>query len=233
MSMLDYPVRIFLGYDSREAVGFHACVQSIIETASVPVSITPIFGDRRDGTNDFVYARFLVPYYCDYQGVAIFADGADMIFCADILGLLNIHLHDNGNPALSVVRREYKTRNPRKYLGTPMESDNRDYPRKNWSSLMAFNCAHPNNKTLTPNFISRSSGADLHRFCWLSDYEIGALPERWNVLIGEDGDDETNPALLHYTLGIPAFKAYRDCKHHDEWDVSVESMLRGAPLEDI
>ena len=83
-----------------------------------------------------------------------------------------------------MVKHEYQTKHPRKYIGTPMESANRDYPRKNWSSLILFNCDHAQTRQLTPELVNRESGAYLHRFQWLDDAAIGAVPETWNWLEG-------------------------------------------------
>ena len=35
-------VRLFIGYDAREAVVYHVCVNSIIRQASLPLSVTPL-----------------------------------------------------------------------------------------------------------------------------------------------------------------------------------------------
>jgi hypothetical protein len=56
-------IRLFAGYDPREAVGYHVFCQSLIERTSEPVAITPLYGTQRDGTNAFTYQRFLVPYF--------------------------------------------------------------------------------------------------------------------------------------------------------------------------
>ena len=206
------PIRVFLGYDKREAAGYHVCVQSIMEHASAPVSITALSGDARDGSNSFIYERFMTPAMCDYQGWAIFADGSDMLFRDDIAKLWAMR----GHQAVSVVMRDYTPRTGRKYKGTAMECNNAAYDRKNWSSLMLFRCDHPANKILTRDTIAEFSGEFLHRFQWLDDRQIGGLPFEWNVLIGEDGE-ETPAAVAHFTLGIPAFPAYADCKYADEW----------------
>ena len=36
------PVKIFIGWDSREDIAFQACKESIISNASVPVEIIPL-----------------------------------------------------------------------------------------------------------------------------------------------------------------------------------------------
>ena len=38
----DEMLSIFIGYDPKEAIAYHACVQSIIENTTIPVSITPL-----------------------------------------------------------------------------------------------------------------------------------------------------------------------------------------------
>jgi hypothetical protein len=106
-----------------------------------------------------------------------------------------------------------------------MEAKNDDYPRKNWSSLILWNCEHPRNKVLTPDFVDDHSGSDLHRFTWLPDSLIGELPKQWNVLVGEQ--DNPNAKIAHYTLGIPEFFHYKDCDHSKPWHSTRSRMLNG------
>src|SRR6516164_5487729 len=128
--------RIFVGYDPREAVGFHVFMESLLRTIHQPVSITPLWGSQRDGTNRFIYARFLVPYLCDFMGTALFLDGTDMLMRRDILDLISL---TDWSKAVQVVKHDYHTRHHWKYIGTTMEAPNADYPCKNWSSLMIWN----------------------------------------------------------------------------------------------
>jgi lipopolysaccharide biosynthesis glycosyltransferase len=210
------PIPIFIGYDPREAIAFHTCVNSIVRHASQPVSIMPLalnnFQDytetHTDGSNQFIYSRFLVPHLMDYQGQAIFMDG-DMIVRGDIAELWA--MRDLGKD-VQVVKHDYKTRMPVKYLG----SKNEDYPRKNWSSVMIFNCQNFPTKKLTPDYIQKSTGAHLHRFEWTSDDRVGSLPPEWNWLPDEYG---ANPdaKLLHYTLGTPCFHDFATTPMADEW----------------
>lgn len=216
-------IRLFCGYDAREAAGFHAFVQSVIETASQPVAITPLTANQRDGTNSFTYSRFLVPYLCGYQGDAIWMDGADMLLRGD---LMELWLRRADKYAAQVVPHEYTTKHQRKYIGTEMEADNANYPRKNWSSVILWNCGHPANRALTPSYVASQDGAQLHRFAWLSDDEIGALPADWNWLADEYGAS-TTAKLCHWTAGIPGFYAYRDAPHASEWRDAVRRMNRG------
>ena len=210
------PIPIFVGYDPREAIAFHVCVNSIIRHATQPVAIMPLALNlvqdyeetHTDGSNHFVYSRFLVPHLMSYQGWAIFIDG-DMILRDDIVKLWNLR---EGSQDVMVVKHDYKTRMKKKYMG----SRNEDYPRKNWSSVILWNCSSFPNQRLTPEFVQNSTGAYLHRFTWLDDDRIGELPPEWNWLPDEYG---ANPAakLLHYTLGTPCFHEFADTPQSEEW----------------
>lgn len=211
-------IRLFTGFDQREAVGWHAFAQSVIENASEPVALIPIGAKMdlnlmRDGSNAFTYARFGIPYLCDFEGSAIFVDGADMIAREDIAELWKLR---DPRFAVQVVKHDYATKFPRKYLGTPMECDNRDYPRKNWSSVIIWNCAHPRNKILYPEFIHEATGEYLHRFSWLNDDEISELPSLWNWLADEYGP-EPGAKLLHFTAGVPSIPAHNAVAHAGDW----------------
>ena len=219
-------VKIYIGFDQRESVAYHTFVQSLIDHASIPLDITPLAvktlkgyeEKHEDKSNDFVYSRFLTPFLNDFKGWAIFVDG-DMICQTDIKELLD--LRDN-TKALQVVKHNYKTKANQKYLG----NINQDYPRKNWSSVILWNCAHPKHKLLTPDFIANESGKYLHRFSWLEDSEIGGLPKEWNWLVTEyPNNDQAN--IIHYTLGTPCFKDYRDTEMSDIWLKKYDRMNDG------
>ena len=212
----ELPIPIFIGYDPREAIAYHTCVNSIIRHASQPVAIIPValnlFNDyketHKDGSNHFIYTRFLVPHLMQFSGWAIFIDG-DMIVCDDIVKLWK--LKDQWKDVM-VVKHDYKTRMPVKYLG----SKNEDYPRKNWSSVILWNCGSFPNRILTPEFIQNSTGAYLHRFTWLDDARIGELPKEWNWLPDEFGENK-DAKLLHYTLGTPCFHEFANTPQANEW----------------
>jgi len=210
------PIPVFIGYDPREAIAYHVCVNSIIRHASAPVAIIPLalnlFQDYRethtDGSNHFIYTRFLVPYLMHFQGRAVFIDG-DMILRADI-----VELYESLAPEhdVAVVKHDYRTRRQEKYLGSP----NQDYPRKNWSSVIVWNCNSWPNRRLTPEFVQQQSGSYLHRFSWLEDHRIQALPIEWNWL-PDEMDTNLDAKLLHYTLGAPCFYEFADTPQGAEW----------------
>jgi lipopolysaccharide biosynthesis glycosyltransferase len=210
------PIPVFVGYDPREAIAYHTCVNSIIRTSSQPVAIVPValnlFQDyaetHTDGSNHFIYTRFLVPYLCDFAGHAIFIDG-DMIVRSDIGELWALR---DASKDVQVVKHDYMTRMPVKYLG----AKNEDYPRKNWSSVILWNCNSFPNRRLTPNFVQHATGSELHRFSWLDDDRIGELPKEWNWLPDEYGTN-ADAKLLHYTLGTPCFQEFADTPQGNEW----------------
>jgi lipopolysaccharide biosynthesis glycosyltransferase len=144
----------------------------------------------------------------EYTGWAIFIDG-DMIVRGDIAELWN---QRDDYKDVMVVKHDYKTRMPVKYLG----AKNEDYPRKNWSSVILWNCASFPNRRLTPEFVQHSTGSELHRFSWLEDARIGELPREWNWLPDEYGPNP-DAKLLHYTLGTPCFHEFADTPQGSEW----------------
>lgn len=64
--------------------------------------------------------------------------------------------------------------------------------------------------------MDRAPGLDLHRFAWLDDGGVGALPLEWNWLVGEYAPNP-DAQVLHYTLGGPWFPETRGCDHADLW----------------
>ncbi len=209
-------IRVFIGFDPREAVAYHVCANSIIRHASQPVAFTALalknLADytetHSDGSNQFIYSRFLVPHLMNYQGWAMFMDG-DMLVRDDIVKLWSLR---DESKAVMVVKHDYKTKANNKYLG----SKNQDYPRKNWSSVVLWNCGHLDNRVMTPEFIENATGAQLHRFTWLADEQIGELPKVWNWLPDELGENP-DAKLLHWTLGTPSFHEYADAPMAGEW----------------
>ncbi len=209
-------IRVFIGFDSREAVAYHVCANSIIRHSSKPVAFTALALNNlqdyeeghTDGSNQFIYSRFLVPHLMEYKGWAIFMDG-DMLVRDDIEKLWSLR---DESKAVMVVKHEYQTKLTEKYLG----SKNENYPRKNWSSVILWNCSHEANKAVTPEFVQSATGAQVHRFSWLTDDLIGELPIEWNWLPDEFGANP-NAKLLHYTLGTPSFHDFATTPMGDEW----------------
>lgn len=209
-------IKIFIGFDPREAVTYHVCVNSLIRLSSQPLAVMPLalknLGSytetHQDGSNNFIYSRFLVPHLMQHDGWALFIDG-DMLLRTDIAELWALR---DESKAVMCVHHDYKTKTSDKYLG----SKNTDYPRKNWSSVVLWNCGHPANHGVTPEFVMGATGAQLHRFTWLDDSLVGELPIVWNWLPDEFGAN-ADAKLLHWTLGSPCFHEYADVPMASEW----------------
>ena len=89
------------------------------------------------------------------------------------------------------------------------------YPKKNWSSLMLFNCSHPSIKNLNINNINTKSPSWLHRMEWCKEEEIGEIDKKYNYLVGYYNDN--NYKALHYTDGGPWYENFKNCEFNQEW----------------
>ena len=235
MSADKQPLRVYVGWDSREDIAFQVCKQSILDNTYSPVEIIPIKLKplRKDGlywreedklaSTEFTFSRFLVPHLADYSGWALFID-CDFVFTTDIQKLFD---QANDNYAVMCAQHDYTPKNGFKMDGQKQTV----YPRKNWSSMMLFNCGHPANQRLTVDLINNAttSGAYLHRLSWLSDKHIGKLSHEWNWLVGwykepQDG----SPKALHYTEGGPWFEEYRNCEYNYYWYHYQAKYLEGV-----
>jgi hypothetical protein len=214
------PINVYIGYDSREPVAYHVLSHSLMRHSSVPIAITPVMQGqlrtmgvytRERGkfeSTEFSMTRFLVPYLSNYEGISIFMD-SDMLCQANIADLL-IYPLAHPSKAVFVCQHDYTPATKLKFLYQPQTM----YPRKNWSSLMVFNNAEC--RALTPDYVNSATGLELHRFSWLKDEQIGALPLDWNHLVGEYAPD-AKAKLLHYTVGGPWYEQYLNSDHATEW----------------
>jgi hypothetical protein len=219
--MRDNVIKIFIGFDEVESIAWHTMVSSIMRHSSRPVAIVPVnlanfkefFTRERDPkqSNEFSISRFLVPYLCDYEGYGIFFD-CDMLLRTDIAEIFNV-LDSSPDKAVYVVKHSYEPRDDVKYLNTVQYK----YPRKNWSSVVLWNCGHKGNKKVTAEYVNTASAMELHRFLWLEDDEVGELDVRWNWLVGEYTDPPEDVKNVHWTVGGPYFNEYKDADFAEEW----------------
>ena len=218
-------IRVFIGYDPREAVSFSVLAHSIHERASEPVSVTPLKLSELKGvftrerhplqSTDFAFSRFLTPYLSGYEGWSVFMD-CDMLVLDDIANLWRLR---DERYAVMVVKHDHQPREAIKFLDQPQTA----YPKKNWSSVMLFNNAKC--RALMPEYVNTATGLELHQFKWLADEGlIGELPRSWNHLVGYYRPTP-GVSLVHYTLGGPYFDEYRDCEYADEWRTELDRML--------
>lgn len=204
-------LKVFIGWDPREEIAWEVCKYSILSRTNANcVDIFPIVQaelrargiysrpEDKLAATEFSLTRFLTPYLAGEMGYAIFVD-CDFLFLTDICKVI-----DEIDPlnAVSVVKHDYTPKETIKMDGCVQHQ----YPRKNWSSFMVFNCAHPSLRVLSPNYVNTSTPSHLHRFQWLNDHEIGELDIGWNFLDGIYEPKYDGIKAIHYTLGGPWFK---------------------------
>lgn len=214
-------MKIFIGYDSREDIAYQVCRHSIL-SRQPDAQVIPI--KRQDmvekglytrevdpmSSTEFTFTRFLVPHLTDYQGWALFCD-CDFLFRIDVEEIFKLAEEQY---AVMVVKHNYTPEE-----GTKMDGCQQlPYPRKNWSSMVLWNCAHPANKKLKPSLVSTATGSFLHRFQWLDDTLIGELPHYYNWLVNWYKEPENgSPKVIHYTEGGPWFDNYKHCEYGYHW----------------
>ena len=231
---------IFIGYDRREGDAFMVAVSSIRRRLNEPIPIRGVMlsdvqreglykrptkrngdghiidllsvSDDYDGrlSTEHANARFLVPDLVPnwIETWALFTDSD--VLARDDLSKIFDGLDES--KALYCVKHDFAPKNKFKMDGQVQTV----YPRKAWSSVMIFNCAHPSNEKLTLELINTAPGRDLHRFCWLEDHEIGELDPSWNWLVGHS-DTTIDPKVVHFTTGLPCMMGYENVPFADEW----------------
>ncbi len=222
-------LKIFIGWDSREAVAFDVCKYSIESRATIPVEIIKL--DRREliesgiytrendplASTEFTYSRFFVPFLSNFSGQAVFCD-CDFLWLCDAKEVL---YQFDERYAVQVVQHDYWPTEQSKMDGKIQTN----YPKKNWSSMILWNNEHPKNMTLVPQFLNQASGSTLHQFKWLKEKHIGNLPVKYNFL--EDWNnrfEHGDPAIIHFTRGNVYFKDFQDVDYGEVWKREFESM---------
>lgn len=233
-------MKVVIGYDPREHAAYEVCVSSLLRHASGPVDVIKLdereqrraglysrpyrcdekgqFWDERDGrpfSVAFSFSRFLVPFIAPDEPV-LFVD-CDFLFLADVAELFALF---DPTKAVQVVKHNHQPPD-----GVKMDAVSQArYHRKNWSSCVLWNPAHPANRGLTLQHVNHKPGLKLHQFFWLQDDDIGELPEAWNWLVGKHADispttegPHGSPRAFHFTEGGPWFPDMQDVPHADEW----------------
>jgi len=162
-------------------------------------------------STEFAVSRFLVPLLCQERW-ALFTD-CDVVFLEDPRRMLDEI--EPGAAVYVVQHLEYRPSSEYKMVNQKQTT----YRRKNWSSVMLFDCLHPANWRLSLRDINERPGRDLHGFYWLNDNEIGRLDARWNWLVGEQecALENAGRGIAHFTLGGPWLPGWRGAPHDDVW----------------
>jgi lipopolysaccharide biosynthesis glycosyltransferase len=227
---------VYIGFEPREAAAFAVARWSAIRRMSTSLPLNGLVLEDvqlrglyrrpiewRDGpagrrimwdplskapmSTQHANARFLVPHLAKH-GWALFMDG-DVLVRGNLCRLFE---------GLDRSKALYCVKHP----NMPPEGLKMDgqaqlqYARKNWSSVMIFNCDHEANAALTLGVINAVPGRDLHRFFWLTDDQIGELPREWNWLVRQSPAIE-EPKIVHFTEGTPDMPGYEADPYTDEW----------------
>ena len=231
---------IWLGFDAREAAAFAVARTSIERHLVAPIPVRGLVlsrlryqglywrkhvylenGQLQDIISDapmsteFAISRFLTPIIAG-EGLALFMD-CDVLIRKNLMELFD---QMDKSKAVMVVKHEHHPTGTVKMDGQIQTQ----YPRKNWSSVMLWNCEHPSTKKLTLEMVNTLPGRDLHRFCWLEDDEIGELEPCWNYLVGSmtNGACGKEPRIVHFTEGPPTMRGYEHCEYASEFDAVLE-----------
>lgn len=185
-------LRIFIGVDPRQPVGFSVLASSIYRHSSLPVSITPLvlrqLPLKRRGLTEFTYSRFLVPFLCGYKGHALFLD-ADMVVRGDIAELFYL-----ADPNVSV-------------------QVNKDQPEFEWASAMLFNNSRC--QKLTLEYIEDPAHG-MFGMEWAAD-GVGSFPKEWNCCV-RYSEPNPNGKLFHYTEGLPCWNETKGAPEDVHWE---------------
>lgn len=217
---------VYIGWDEREQDAYSACVESLRTNTKGDIQIRPLklhdlqasrsiyrqeFFSNEVVSTGFAFTRFLTPYLNGYQGWALFID-CDFIFTK---GLEELWALRDDKYSVMCVQHDYTPAQTIKMDGCKQTA----FPRKNWSSLMLFNCSHVDCLNLNPNTVSAGDPAFLHQMKWTDDKSIGQLSTTWNWLVGEydKPTEDFIPNAIHFTNGCPSMPGYEHCDYADEF----------------
>lgn len=214
---------VYIGWDNNEIEAYRVAEYSIRKNTECEVDVKPLIqrelrkekmywrGDDDLAATEFSLTRFLVPHLNHFQGWALFID-CDMLFTKDIDDLF---LFADDSKAIMCVQHNHQPFEETKMV----QHRQHKYRRKNWSSVMLFNCGHPKNRNLTADVVNSVQPSFLHQMEWLKEADIGELPLEWNWLEGYYTKLPKGrlPANIHYTRGGPWFENWQDVDYGDVW----------------
>jgi hypothetical protein len=221
---------VYVGWDSREDIAYQVCEHSIKrrdpgarsylsnrKTCDLTDCIAETQTNWPRQNSHSLDSLFLI--YRITKGWAVFCD-CDFVWQVPTTEL---EQYCDDSKAVVCVQHDYTPKEGSMKMDGQVQTV---YPRKNWSSMVLWNCAHPANKILTPEVLNKESGAFMHRFQWLADSEIGSLPHHYNWLVGWYKEPQDGaPKILHYTEGGPWFDGYRDCEYADVWKKEIINLF--------
>jgi hypothetical protein len=202
--------RVFIGFDPRQAISFTVAATSLVTTTDTPVAVSPLVYSQlpltRKGLTPFTWTRFLVPWLCGFKGWAAFLD-ADAFLRGDI------------NDLFKMADDKYAV------MVSDACTGNLAFER---AAIMLFNCAHPDNAKLTPEFVNTQDG--LHKIGWTEN--IGTFPGTWHHLVGYMAENP-DAKLVHFTQGVPCWQETVDSEHAPEWINMAKVAFSAQPWAEL
>ena len=225
-------IRVYVGWDPRDAVAFEVCRKTLLDHSSIPLTIIPLKDwelrrkgvywrpyrvdergqrwDDRDGkpfSTDFSFTRFCIPILEEYKsGPVLFCD-PDMLWHADIAELLDLY---DPTKAVQCVQHDHRPPETEKGVGLQTVYHGRIGAAR--CCLTPAKCEH-----LTKYQVNNATGQWLHTMCWAAEEDIGALPEEYNWLEGWSSP-EIEPRVIHFTRGTPDMPGYENVDYAAEWN---------------
>jgi hypothetical protein len=228
------PLNVYIGVDSQFGeLAAAVCEASLRTCSSIPLNVVRLEQawlkrvglykrqfyvaknqryDCRDGlpfSSEFSYTRFLVPCL-QPSGPALFCD-SDFMFMDDVAKLVEVY--EQGGKSCWLVKHNYQPKEGTKMLG---QVQGPWHARKNWSSLVLWDCASGGACGMTPYQVNNMDGSWLHKFTWMRDDEIGELDEAWNWLDGHSSP-EMKPSAVHFTRGTPDMDGWEGTQYARQW----------------
>ena len=151
----------FIGYDSKEDIAYRVCKHSLLKRSSKDVKVYSLklqelvarkFYSRSIdplASTEFTYSRFLVPTLNNFKGWAVFCD-CDFVWR---IPSYELEQYCDDSKAVVCVQHDYTPEDGSIKMDGQIQLR---YPRKNWSSMVLWNCGHPKNKVLTPELLNLS-----------------------------------------------------------------------------
>ena len=230
---------IFVGWDSNEAIAADVLMYTIDKYKSRPVDFFLLkqqeLRDKglytreldKKASNEFSMTRWLTPYLnrqlFPNNRYALFLD-CDFVFTGDIYRIFDY----KEDASINVVKHEYVPKSTTKMKDSSGKVQaQKNYPRKNWSSFVLYDCENPIVHKLTLEVVNSESPMVLHRFMLFDDKDVGGF-NYWtkvdgqkipllNHLAGEYKQPTELPLSIHLTLGIPTIHTAVESAYSKEW----------------
>lgn len=231
--------KVYIGWDPRDAEAAEVSRYSLLKHSTLPIQVEFLRlgelkasglytrGDDPDAQTEYTYLRYFIPHLMNYKGLAVYCDPGT-VWLRDVRELFQ---EQDERAAVHVVKHQFKPKNETKLGGRPQSQ----YPKKNWTSVMLWNCGHPDNKNLTADVANTKPPGYLHQVQWATNHNIYSLNVDWNWLVGhyKEPDDGT-PKVLHWTEGGPWYSQHRDvlygCVYAETRDEYRRTLIPPLPV---